>query len=113
MPKEPIPQLPRRRFYADAFLACMLRHIVAISKKLQIMLACQTGHESLIPVRLRPAQLVIEMNNGKDNPQFASQLQQKPQQRHRINPAGNGHADAIPGPQQLLPPNVAKHALRQ
>jgi hypothetical protein len=91
----------------------MLRHIVAINKKLQIMLASQFRDELLVRVRFLPAQLVIEMNNRKDNPQLAPQLQQQPQKRNRINPAGNGHADAVPGPQQLLPPDMAKHALRE
>ena len=53
------------------------------------------------------------MNYGKDNPQLAPQLQQEPQQRNRINPAGNGCAHAIPSRQQFLPPNVRKHALRE
>jgi hypothetical protein len=70
------------------------------------MRARQIRDEQLIRVRLRPAQLVIEMNNRKDNPQLAPQLQQQPQERDGINPAGNGHANAISGPQQLLPPNV-------
>ena len=91
----------------------MLRHILAIDIKLQIELARQLRHKFLIRVRLRPAQPVIEMNNRKDNPQLPPQLQQHPQQRNRINPPGNSHADAIPGRQQFLPPNVGKHALRQ
>jgi hypothetical protein len=53
------------------------------------------------------------MNDRKDNPQLAPQLQQHPQQRHGINPAGNGDTDAIPSPQQFVPPNVRKHAFRQ
>jgi len=56
---------------------------------------------------------VIEMNNRQDNPKLTLQLQQRPQERHRINPAGNGHANAVPGPQHFLPSNVAKHTLRQ
>ena len=111
MTKEPIPQLPRRRFHADMFLGSMPRHIIPIAIKFEIMQASQIRDEPLIRVRFRPAQLVIEVNNRKDNPQLAPQLQQHPQQRHRINPAGNGHADAIPSRQQFLPPNVRHHAL--
>ena len=81
--------------------------------KLQIEIARQLCHEFLISVGFRPAQLVIEMNNRKDNPQLAAQFQQNAQQRHGINPARNGYADPIPGVQQLLPPNVGKHALRE
>jgi hypothetical protein len=89
------------------------RHVLAVNMEFQIMLASQVRHEFLIAVRFAPAQLVIEVNNRKDNPQLAPQLQQQPQERNGINPPGNSHANAIPSPQQFLPPNVRKHALRQ
>ena len=79
----------------------------------EIELASQARNEFLISVRLRPAQLVIEMNDRKDNPQLASQLQQQPQERNRINPPGNGDANTIPSRQEFLSPNVGKHALRE
>ena len=91
----------------------MLSHIITIAMKLKVMRSSEFRDESLVVIRLCPTQLVIEMNNRKDNPQLAPQLQQQPQKRNRINPAGNGHADAVPGPQQLLPPDMAKHALRE
>ena len=111
MSKESIPQFARRRFQTDAFLERMPGNIVTIAIKLQIMLASQIRDESLIRIRLRPAQPVIEMNDGKDNPQLTPQLHEQPQKRHRINPAGNSHTHAIPGPQQLLPPDMGEHAL--
>jgi hypothetical protein len=77
------------------------------------VLTGQLRDELLIRVRLCRTQPVIEVNNRKDNPQFTAQFHQQPQQRDRINPAGNGYADAISGMQQFLPPNVRKHALRE
>src|ERR1700722_4047145 len=109
--KEPIPQLPRRRLNAEMRFRRKPRRIIPIAKKLQPKLTRQSRNKILIRIRLRPAQLVIEVNNRKDNPQLAPQLQQQPQQRDRINPAGDCYADAIPGPQQLLPLNVRKRAL--
>ena len=91
----------------------MPSHILAVDVEFQIKLSRQARNEFLIRVRLRPAQLVIEMNYGEDNPQLAPQLQQQPQQRNRINAAGNGDANTVPSRQQFLPPNVGKHALRQ
>ena len=88
-------------------------NIIAVAIKLQIMLASQTRDESLIRIGLRPAQLVIEMNDRENNPQLTSQFQQQPQKRNRINPARNGHANAVPSPQQFLPPNVREYALRE
>lgn len=71
----------------------------------------QTADELLIGVRLLPAQIVIEMNDAENNPEFTTQFQQQPQKRNRINPAGNGNADAISGMQQLMPPNVRQQVL--
>jgi hypothetical protein len=70
------------------------------------MLASQRLDKLLIRIRLRPAQPVIEMNHRNHNPNLAPQLEQQPQKRNRINPAGDGHANAVPGPQHLLPPDV-------
>jgi hypothetical protein len=77
------------------------------------MLASQLRDKLQIRIRLSPAQPVIEMNHRNHNPDLAPQLQQQPQQRHRINPAGNGDAHSIPGAQEFLPLNVAQNALRQ
>ena len=87
----------------------MLRYVVAVRQKLEIVLPRQISHESLIGVRLFPAQFVIEMNDGKDDPKFAPQLKEQPQQPNRINPAGNGNSNAIPGTQQIMP-NVRQQA---
>jgi hypothetical protein len=95
------------------FLGRMPSHVLAIDMEFEIELASQARNEFLIGVGFRPAQLVIEVNNRKDNPQLAPQLQQHAQQRYRINPPGNSHADAVPSRQQFLPPNMGKHALRQ
>jgi len=54
----------------------MFRHIVAVEEKLEIVLPRQTVDELLIRVRLFPAQLVIEMNDEKNNAQLTAQLQQ-------------------------------------
>jgi hypothetical protein len=113
MSKESIPQLPRRRFHADAFLRGALSHIIAVDVKLQTIFASQIRDEFLIDIRLRSPQLVVEMNNGKDDAEFVLQLQQQPQKRDGINAAGNGHAHTIPGTQHFLPPNVRKQALSQ
>jgi hypothetical protein len=90
-----------------------LRHIVTVAEKLQVMLPRQIRDELLVPIRLRPAQFVIEMNDRKDNSQLAPQLQQQPQQRNRINPTGNGNAGTISGFQEFLPPDMGKHVLCQ
>jgi hypothetical protein len=77
------------------------------------MLASQPTHKLQIRIRLGPAQLMIKMNHSDHDPNLAPQLQQQPQQRHRIDPAGNGHAHAVAGAQQFLPPDVTQNALRQ
>ena len=62
--------------------------------KFQIVRACQIGNESLIGVRFLPTQLVIEMNDGQDDTDFAAQLQQQPQQTNGVCSSRNSHAQA-------------------
>ena len=88
-------------------------YVVAVGNELQITLPSQVRNEFLVRVRLSPAELVIEMNNRRDDPQFAAQLQQQPQQRDRIDATRDGNANPISGLQKLFPPNVVKHAFRQ
>ena len=71
------------------------------------MLASPRRDKLLIRIRLGPTELVIEVNHRDNKPNLTPQFQQQPQQRHRINSAGNGNAHPIPGPQQLLSPDVA------
>jgi len=113
IPKEPIPQLTRRRFHTDAFLRRALGNVIAVNMKLQIMLTRQACDELLIRIRLRRAQFVIEMNDRDNHAELRAQLQQEPQERNRIDPAGDSDADAISSPQQFMPSNMRKHALRQ
>jgi hypothetical protein len=77
------------------------------------MLARQIRDELLIALRLRPTQFVIEMNSGNYDAEFVPQFQQQMQERNRVNPSRDGNADAISSLQQILPPNVGKHALCQ
>jgi len=60
----------------------MLRHVFAINVEFQIVCASQLRDESLIGIRIRPAQLVIEMNDGENNPEFSPQLDQQPEERN-------------------------------
>jgi hypothetical protein len=108
-----IPQLPRRRLQADPFLPRVASDIIAVEVKLQIVFLGQTRHELLVRIRLRTPQSVIEVNNGKDDPQIPAQFEQQGEQRDRIDSAGDGYANAIPGMQQIMPPNLAKHELSQ
>jgi hypothetical protein len=91
----------------------MLPDIFAVDEELQVELVSQASNKLLIPVGLRPAQLVIEMNNRHNNAEFLPQLQQHAQECSRINSPRNGDTDTVPSPQQFLPPNVSKHALSQ
>src|SRR5690242_23144 len=105
MSEKTVSRLSRRCLDADPFLPRACRHVIAIHEELQIVLPRQTGNEFLIRIRLRTTQLVIEMNDGKNNPQFASQLQKQAQESDGINPAGDGNADTLSSVQQLVPPS--------
>ncbi len=67
-----------RRFQADSFRARMISDVITIAMKFQIVCARQMGDELLVGIGLRPAQLVVEMDDRKDNPKLVPQLQQQP-----------------------------------
>jgi hypothetical protein len=89
----------------------MPRHVIAVAEEFQIVRPSQIRHKLLIRIRLRPAQLVVEMNDGENNPQLMTKFEQQTQQRNRIDPAGDSYPNPVPGMQQFLPPNVGQHAL--
>jgi hypothetical protein len=53
------------------------------------------------------------MNDGKNNTQLTTQLQQQSQERNGINPARNGNSNALPSTEQLFLPNVRQQAKRK
>ena len=63
VPKEPIPQIPRRGLQADAFLVCMPAHVLALDVKFQVVLAGQAGNELLIGIGFGSPQFVIKVND--------------------------------------------------
>ncbi len=81
--------------------------------KLQPMLPSQSSHKLPVRIRLRPAQPVIEMNNREDETKLMPQPNQQSKQCNRINPPRNRNPNPVPGPQQLLLPNMLQHAFRQ
>ena len=56
------------------FAGCMLAHIATFRKKIQPVNPRQIGDELLIAIRLRTTQLVVEMNEKRNNSQFAAQF---------------------------------------
>jgi hypothetical protein len=66
------------------------------------MLHGQVAHKLLIRVRLRASELVIKMNNGEHDPKFRPQVKQNAQQANRIRATGDGNADALACPQQIM-----------
>ena len=111
--KESIPQLPRRSLHTDAFSAAYCATSSLSQKNSRSCSRARSATNCSSAIRLLPAQLVIEMNDRKNNPELSPQLQQQPQKRDRINAAGNGHANAVSSPQQFMAPNVADKLLRQ
>jgi hypothetical protein len=95
------------------FLSGPSSDIFAVAVKFQTVLPSQVCDEFLIRVRLSSAQPMIEMDHRDDNPEFTPQFEQQSQERGRINPTGDGHADPIPSLQQVVLPNAEKSALRQ
>jgi hypothetical protein len=93
------------------FLGSMLRHIPAGAIKLQPVVPRQILDKLLVQIRLRPAQLVIEMYNRENKAEFTAQLKQQTQQRYRINPARYRDPYTVPRAQQFFTMDVSKKAL--
>src|SRR5215471_12671216 len=77
------------------------------------MLTRQVCDKLGVPVRLGPSQFVIEVKERQNDPQLPAQFEQQPQQRNRINPAGNSDTHPIPRAQRFPAANLNKHSLRQ
>jgi len=77
------------------------------------MLARQIRDELLIRIRLRPPQFMIEVYDAEDNSQLVPQLQQQPQQRHRINSSRHGHAHSLPSHEEALTLNVREQTFAE
>jgi RimJ/RimL family protein N-acetyltransferase len=95
------------------FLGSQPCRIATSSMKLQPMLTRQPSNKLLIRLRLRPTQLVVEMNNGGDNAEFLTQFDQQTKKRDRINPPRNRNPNPVSSPQQFLPPDMPQYALHQ
>ena len=81
--------------------------------KLQVVFKSQACDKFLIFFGLHPTQLVIEVNNRKNDAQLMPQFHEQSQQSDRINPAGNRDPNPISGKEQFLAPDVTQHALGQ
>jgi hypothetical protein len=75
--------------------------------KLQPMLTRQFRDKLLIRLRLCPAELVVEMNNGQNDAKLVTQFDQQAQERNRINPSRNRNPNPVSSPQQFLLPDNA------
>lgn len=111
MTEEPIPQFASSSLETNTLLARESRHVIAVANEFQTMLSRQLGDELLVRIRLRSAQLVIEMNDGENDPQFSPHLQQQPQQSDRINAARNGDSNAVSSLEEFLLTNLRQHAV--
>ena len=47
------------------------------------------------------------MNDGENNAEFVTQINQQAQERNRINPSRNRNPNPVPSPQQFLLPDIA------
>jgi hypothetical protein len=79
--------------------------------KLQFEARGQGSYKLLVAVSLRAANPVIEVSDGKHDSQITSQLEQHSQQGDRICASGNGHGNAVAGPNQDMFTDVSLYLL--
>src|SRR2546422_9312530 len=70
LPEKFIAQFPRRGLYTHVLSGGVCGNISAAGVKPELVLARQAGDKFFVRVRLRPAQLVVEVNYREDNPEF-------------------------------------------
>jgi hypothetical protein len=80
--KKSVPQLTSCRLYSGMLLGSPLSHIATGYMKFQTVLMRQCGDEFLICVRLRSAQLVVEVNNGEDEADLVTHFEQQAEKRN-------------------------------
>ncbi len=108
-----MPQRAPCRLQAELALARQRGRVHPLGVQLQIMRCGEYRHELGVGIRLRPAGAVVQLHHRKHDAQFAAQLEQQPQQRHRIRPAGNRHAHAVAGAHERALTDCMQHALGQ
>ena len=86
------------RVFKVGALAFGLRGDVFVgNKKLQVELPGEFTNELFVAVGGFAAQLVVEVDHRKDNPQLLAQFEEKEKEGHGIGATGNSHADAGAG----------------
>src|SRR5713101_3213768 len=92
-----ITQLASSRFHAQSVFARVCRHIALATQKTQPDFLCQLAHKSLIVIRFRTTNFMIEVHNHEYDSQFAAQFEQDPQQCNRVGAAGNRYTCTLTG----------------
>jgi hypothetical protein len=82
LPKILIAKLTGRGLQAEVLASGVSRDIVIADVQLQIMPVGQLGDELFVSVGFRSAQLVIEMDNRKDDTEFLPQLEHDSQESY-------------------------------
>jgi hypothetical protein len=77
-------------------------HILGLDGRFKRKLRSQLAHETLVRIRLRPAQAVIEMEHKRHYSQAGSKLDEGAQQCHGISASADGHANAFAGTDQTM-----------
>src|SRR5690242_14223498 len=65
----------------------------------------------LIGIGFCSAKLMVEMNHAESRAKIAAQFEHDSQQCHRIGATRHSQPDAIPAPNQVMPPDVMKNVL--
>jgi hypothetical protein len=111
--KESIAHFPGHSFNAGMAGGRLRRDITAVPVKLKLESRGQVSDESLIGFRVRPSQLVVEVDHRQHGPEFFTQFEQEPQEADGIGASRDGDAQAVAGFQKLVAANVGENSMRQ
>jgi hypothetical protein len=76
--------------------------ILGLDGGLKRKLRSQIAYETLVSIRFRPAQAVVEMEHKRHYSQAGSKLDEGAQQCHGISASADGHANALAGTDQTM-----------
>jgi hypothetical protein len=89
----------------------MGRRVAGAQMKLEIGFRCQIAHEFLVQIGFSAANSVMEVGDGKHQPQLRAQLQKNAEKRDGIRPAGNGHSHVVACLKQAVASDVGADAV--
>jgi len=112
-PEKLVAHLPCGRLQAQMLFSRVRGDLATVRVQFQLVAPGEFHDETFVRIRLGSTQFVIEMNQRKDDAEFAAQIEKEAQQGDGIRPARHRYANSVPGLKELMLANVGENGLRE